>query len=202
MGFTADRAAAAAVADADARDAAERSIAIDPLDPPANFAMGRLQILNREPDDGLVWLDRAVDLSPSYAKGHYSRSLIHVLAGRRVETRSGIDLASRLSPLDPLLAPMRSLHAMSLAIDGNFDGAADWAVRAARTSNAHFIGVMFAVIACQLAGQSVQTAHWMAVLRDHRPDARAAHFLNALPFVDPAFRATLLAALKAAGLPD
>lgn len=198
MGFTADRAAAVA----DARDAAERSIALDPLDPSANFAMGRLQILNREPDDGLVWLDRAVDLSPSYAKGHYSRSMIHSLAGRTAETRAGLDLATTLSPLDPLLAPMRGMRAISFAIDGDFDAAAEWAVRAARTSNNHFIVVMFAVIACQLAGQTVPTAHWMAVLRDHRPDARALHFLNALPFADPAFRATLLAALKAAGLPD
>ncbi len=97
---------------------------------------------------------------------------------------------------------MRGMRAISFAIDGDFDAAAEWAVRSTRTSNNHFIVVMFAVIACQLAGQTARTAHWLAVLRDHRPDARTAHFLNTMPFADPGFRAAVLAALKATGLPD
>jgi TolB-like protein len=198
MRFTADRAAAVA----DARAAAERSFELDPLDPSANFAMGRFPILTGAPDDGLIWLDRAVELSPSYAKGYYSRSMIHVLAGRTTETRAGLDLSTLLSPLDPLLGPMRGIRAISLLIDGETGMAADGAVRAAQTSSAHFITVMCAIIACQCAGQTVRAAHWLEVLRDRRPDARASHFLNALPFADPAFRATVLAALAAAGLPD
>jgi TolB-like protein len=198
MGFTADRAAAVT----DARVAAERSFELDPLDPSANFAMGRFPILNGDPEDGLVWLDRAVDLSPSYAKGFYSRGMVHALSGRTSETRSSLDLATALSPLDPLLGPMHGMRGISFAIDGNFDLAAEWGVRAAQTSTSHFIGVMFAVIACQLAGQTARAAHWMAVLRDRRPDARASHFLNALPFADPSFRTNISTALKAAGLPD
>jgi TolB-like protein len=197
MRYTADRAAAVA----DARAAAERSFELDPLDPAANFAMGRLSILSGTPEDGLVWLDRAVDLSPSFAKGHYARSMIHVFAGRTAETRAGLDLATGLSPLDPLLAPMRGIRALALVMEDDHAAAADWAVRAAQTSSAHFVSVMCAIIACQLAGQTARTAHWVAVLRDRRPDARAAHFLNALPFADPAFRATVIAALKAAGIP-
>lgn len=198
MGFTVDRAAAVT----DARAAAERSYELDPLDPSANFAMGRVPILQGQPEDGLVWLDRAVDLSPSYAKGYYSRGMVQSLAGRTDETRSSLDLAAALSPLDPLLGPMHSLRGMSYAVDADFDSAAEWGVRAAQTSTSHFISVMFAVIACQLAGQTARAAHWMAVLRDRRPDARSSHFLNALPFADPTFRANVCAALKAAGLPD
>ena len=44
------------------RFAAERSIELDPLDPYANAAMGRLHILTSSPDDGLVWLDRSARL--------------------------------------------------------------------------------------------------------------------------------------------
>ena len=198
MGFTADRAAAVA----DARIAAERSIDLDPLDPSANFAMGRFPILINEPDDGLVWLDRAVDLSPSCAKGHYSLSMIHTLSGRTAETRDGLDRATLLSPIDPLLGPMRSMRAISFAMDGDFELAAEWAVRGARTSASHFIVVMFAVAACQLAGQTARAAHWLAVLRDHRPDARATHYFNAMPIADLGFRARILNALRDAGLPE
>jgi hypothetical protein len=90
---------------------------------------------------------------------------------------------------------------LSLLLDGEREAAADWAVRAAQTNSAHFITVMCAIIACQCAGQTARAAHWLAVLRDRRPDARASHFLNALPFADPAFRATVLSALAAAGVP-
>ena len=197
MGFTADRAAAVA----DARWAAERSFELDPLDPSANFAMDRFPILNGEPDDVLVWLDRAIDLSPSYVKGFYSRGMVHALAGRTAETRASLDLATTLSPLDPLLAPIRGFRAISLILDGDLEAAAEWGVRTAQTSNAHSIVVMCAVVACQLAGQTARATHWMAVLRDHRPDARASHFLNALPFTDHAFRARVVAALRSAGLP-
>ena len=198
MGFTADRAAAVA----DARIAAERSIELDPLDPAANFAMGRYPILLGEPDDGLVWLDRAVDLSPSFAKGYYSRSMIHALSGRTAETRAGLDRATELSPIDPLLGPMRSMRAITLAMDGDFEAAAEWAVRGARTSASHFIVVMFAVAACQLAGQTARAAHWMAVLREYRPDAHTAQYFNAMPIADLGFRARIRAALRDAGLPE
>ena len=198
MGFTADRAAAVA----DARIAAERSIELDPLDPAANFAMGRYPILLGEPDDGLVWLDRAVDLSPSFAKGYYSRSMIHALSGRTAETRAGLDRATELSPIDPLLGPMRSMRAITLAMDGDFEAAAEWAVRGARTSASHFMVVMFAVAACQLAGQTARAAHWMAVLREYRPDAHAAQYFNAMPIADLGFRARIRAALRDAGLPE
>lgn len=197
MGFVPDRAAAVA----EARAAAERAIALDPLDPSANSAIGRLHILDHAPDDGLVWLDRAVDLSPSYAKGHYARGMVHVLAGRTAEARAGLDLATGLSPLDPMLGPMRGMRAMSLLMDGDLQAAADWSVRAAQTSSAHFIAVMLAVAACQCAGQTARAAHWLAVLRDRRPDARASDLFHALPFADPAFRDALVTALKVAGLP-
>ena len=198
MRFTSDRAAAVA----EARSAAERSIEIDPLDPAANFAMGRLQILKLEPDDGLFWLDRAVDLSPSFAKGHYSRSMIHCLAGRTTETRSGLDVATTLSPLDPLLAPMHSMRGLAHLMDGDLAAAVEWCIRGARTNNSHSVVGMGAIIACQLAGQNANVAHWMSVLLDRRPDARASNFLNAMPFADPAFRSVAVKALKAAGLQD
>lgn len=198
MGFVPDRAAAVA----EARAAAERAIALDPLDPSANSAIGRLHILNHQPDDGLIWLDRAVDLSPSYAKGHYARGMVHVLAGRTTEARTGLDLATGLSPLDPMLGPMWGMRAITLLMDGDLEAAADWSVRSAQTSRAHFLNVMLAVAACQCAGQTTRAVHWLAVLRDRRPDARASHLFNAMPFADPAFRTSLGSALWDAGLPD
>jgi hypothetical protein len=57
--------------------------------------MGRLPILTGDLDADTGWLDRAVDLSQSFAKAHYSRALINVAA------RDGVERAVQFSPLDP-----------------------------------------------------------------------------------------------------
>jgi hypothetical protein len=198
MGYVPDRQAALAAV----RFAAERSIELDPLDPYANAAMGRLHILTGSPDDGLVWLDRSVELSPNYAKGHYSRAYLQVIRCHTAETRAGIDTAIGLSPLDPLLAPMRTMKAMSFAIEGDYATAADWAVLAARTATSHYAIVMLAVATCQLDGRTDATAHWARVVRDVRPDMSISMYLKSLQFANQDFRGTLRSALLAAGFSD
>ncbi|WP_431298491.1 winged helix-turn-helix domain-containing protein [Tabrizicola sp. BL-A-41-H6] len=198
MGYTPDRSAAIAAAQA----AAERSIELDPLDPYANAAMGRLHILTNTPDDGMVWLDRATGLSPNYAKGHYSRAYLQVLRGQTEDTRAGIDTAISLSPLDPLLGPMHFMKSLSFAQDGDFAKAADWAVRGVRTSTSHFSGVMGAVALCQLGGRATDVAHWSRIARSLRPNPSIRQYLASLPFTNPGFSQTLRTALVAAGFKD
>jgi TolB-like protein len=184
------------------RFAAERSIELDPLDPYANAAMGRLHILTGSPDDGLVWLDRSVELSPNYAKGHYSRAFLQVVRGQTVATRAGIDMAIGLSPLDPMLAPMRTMKALSFGIDGDFATAADLAVLAARTATSHYRIVMATVALCQLGGRTEDAARWARVVREVRPSPSITEYLKVMPYSDVDFRNRVRSALHAAGFPD
>lgn len=198
MGYRQDREAALA----EALLEAETGHDLDPLDPYANAAMGRVHILTGSPDDGLVWLDRSVGLSPNYAKGHYSRAFLQVLRCKTDDTRAGIDLAVGLSPLDPMLPPMRFMQAMSFAIDGDYQTGVALAVEAARTARAHFIGVMLAVALSELTGRPDDARHWARVVRQQRPDASIGLYLSSLPFARQGFAATLGAALRRAGFPD
>ena len=198
MGYLPDRQAALAAV----RFAAERSIELDPLDPYANAAMGRLHILTGSPDDGMVWLDRSVALSPNYAKGHYARAFLQVIRCHPAETRSGIDMAIGLSPLDPLLAPMRVMKALSFAIDGDYATASNLALLAARTAKSHFAIVMATVALCQLGGRTDLAAQWARAVREVRPDPSISLYLKSMPFSDAAFRNRIRAALHAAGFSD
>jgi len=198
MGYVPDRQSALAAV----RFAAERSIELDPLDPYANAAMGRLHILTGSPDDGLVWLDRSVELSPNYAKGHYSRAYLQVIRCQTVETRAGIDMAIGLSPLDPLLSPMRTMKALSFGIEGDYATAADLAVLAARTATTHFRIVMAAVALCQLDGRTEAAARWARVVREVQPDPSITQYLKSMPYSDADFRNRFCSALRAAGFPD
>src|SRR5215831_13930910 len=95
-----------------ARRCAERGLELDPLDPFVNFTMGRTFWLEGDLDRSLVWLERAISISPNYAQGIYARAWTDTLAGRGLAGREGVDLAMKLSPLDPLYYAMQATRAL------------------------------------------------------------------------------------------
>lgn len=198
MGYIPDRATAVA----QARAEAERSVELDPLDPYANMAMGRLGILTGRPQDGIGWINQSLELSPSYAKGHYSRGFVQVLSGNSAEGRAAIDISMRLSPLDPMLVPMRTMRALAYAQEGDYRMAADVAVQAAQISRGHFLCIMSAAALCQLGGRLDQAAHWARVVRESKPDASISLFSWQFPQENDRFRAIMAEALRKIGFPD
>ena len=198
MHYTADRNANLRAARAEA----ERSHELDPLDPAANMAMGRLYLSDGRPEDGVLWLDRAVDLSPSFAKGHYSRAFLNVLSGRPDQSRSGIGIAMGLSPLDPLMAPMRMIRGLSYVVEGDYAAAAEITIQSLGMARTHYLGLLGCVAYCHLSGKTEAARYWAAVLRDLRPDASVGDFSRGIPFADPDLRQTLGGALRAMGFPD
>ncbi|MCF1710994.1 hypothetical protein L0V05_19465 [Tabrizicola sp. J26] len=99
-------------------------------------------------------------MSPNSAKGHYSRAFLQVVRFQTVATRAGIKLAIGLSPIHPMLAPMRIMKALPFGIDGDYATAADRAVLAARIATSHFRIVIAAVSLCQLDGRREDAANW------------------------------------------
>ena len=96
-----------------ARRFAERGLELDPLDPFVNFTMGRTYWLEGDLETSLSWLERATDISPNYAQGMYARAWTEALSGKATDGRTHIDLAMRLSPLDPLYYAMLATRAFS-----------------------------------------------------------------------------------------
>lgn len=170
------------VAVAQARAAAERGLALDPLDPFVNLSLGRSYWLTGDLDDSMVWLERATELSPNYAQGLYARAWTEAMAGRGGESRAHVTQAMALSPLDPLLYAMRATHALSCIVEGDAQAAIPWAERAARTPGAHVLIVLVALVANALAGATGRAAVWADHARERRPDLSALHFLRAFPF--------------------
>jgi Tfp pilus assembly protein PilF len=187
---------------ADVRRLAEKAVELDPMDPFANLSMGRWYWLAGTPEDGLDWCERAIQLSPSHAKSHYSRGFLDAFAGRAQASRASVDTALRLSPLDPLAGAMFAAKGMAYLVEGDAAGAKEWMTRSARKSPTHASVVLGAIAACQLAGDKAQAAHWLSVVRGYLPGATASMYQDVIPLADAAARARVLAALRAAGLPD
>ena len=77
LGFADDLSQAAALA----HRYAEQSLEHEPLDPFGNLVMGRAALLRGDLEASLPWLDRANELSPSYAQGKYSRAWAGTMLG-------------------------------------------------------------------------------------------------------------------------
>jgi len=182
-----------------ARRFAERALELDPLDPFVNFTMGRTFWLTGELDTALGWLERATDLSPNYAQGVYARAWTETLAGQGMAGREHVDLAMKLSPLDPMYYAMLGTRALGHMTLGEHAAAAEWADRAVRSPGAHVLIAMIACAAHSLAGDDVRATAWAANVRERNPALTHQDFFRAFPMEPAAPRARVLQALVRLG---
>ena len=164
-----------------ARQFATRGVELDSMDPFVNFAMGRTFWLDGDLESSLVWLERATSISPNYAQGIYARSWTESIAGRGLEARALVDLAMRLSPLDPLYYAMLGTRAFTHTMLGEDVEAADWAEQAARSPGAHVLIAMIAVSTSALANNHARAAWWAENVRSRNPTLTREDFFRAFP---------------------
>jgi tetratricopeptide (TPR) repeat protein len=98
--------------------------------------MGRSFWLKGDLDRALAWLERATSLSPNYAQGIDARAWAETIAGDALNGREHLDLAMRLSPLDPLYYAMLSARSLTHIAQGEYAEATSWAERG-RDHRAH-----------------------------------------------------------------
>lgn len=196
LGYVPDVRAAAR----DARRSAERGLEVDPLDPFANLVMGRSHLLDGDLETSAGWLERATQLSPSYAQAIYARAWTHALSGHGFEGKGDADLAMALSPLDPMHYAMAATRALAHIVCGEDAEAAVWGEAAARSPGAHVLIAMIAVAAHELGGAHARAARWAAQARERNPAISQADFFRAFPFADAPVRARIARALAAHAL--
>jgi tetratricopeptide (TPR) repeat protein len=164
--------------------AATQGLMADDRDPAAHWAMGRALWLRGRDDQSVVELERAIDLSPNFALGHYTLAFVNSQTGDPKAAISSSDYSRRLSPFDPLLFGMLGARAMALVRLGRFEEAADWAVKAASRPNAHPHILAIAAYSLALSGSLDQARVWAATLRRAHPGYGIRDFLRAFRF-DP-----------------
>jgi DNA-binding winged helix-turn-helix (wHTH) protein/tetratricopeptide (TPR) repeat protein len=184
----------------EARRSAERALDIDQLDPSSNVAMGRSLWLSGELESSLVWLDRAVGLSPSYAQAIYARAWTETLSGDAAAGQRDADAAMALSPIDPLRYAMTGTRALSHLVRGEYAEAAPWADRAARDKGAHALMSVIAAACVALAGDEPRARFWAADVRRRNPALTQDDFFRSFPFADVSVRRTIAGALEPLGI--
>jgi DNA-binding SARP family transcriptional activator/Flp pilus assembly protein TadD len=165
-----------------AYEAAGKSLMVDDRDPAAHWAMGRALWLRGDQDQSLTELERAVDLSPNFATGHYTLAFVHSQSGDPRAAISASDHSRSLSPFDPMLFAMLGARALGLARLGEYEQAAEWARKAAARPNAHQHIMAIAALSLGLAGRLDEANEYKAKIRERVPNYAMADFLAAFRF--------------------
>lgn len=187
---------------AQAVDCARCSVELDPADAMGHWTLGRALFLAREHDQALQSAQRSTLVHPNFAQGHYALGFIGVHAGMHAQALPELDVAERLSPLDPLLFAIEGSRAISLAIEGKYEAAATWAQRGAYEANAHFHMRAIAAACLALARRPTQArAFAQAVFREH-PGYSIGVYQRSFPHRSRSHRALIARALRSAGVPD
>ena len=160
-------------------DAAGKSLMVDDRDPAAHWAMGRALWLRGEQDQSVSELERAVDLSPNFATGHYTLAFVHSQSGDPNAAISFSDHSRQLSPLDPMLFAMLGSRALALARLARYDEASDWAIKAAARPNAHQHIMAIAAFSLGLAGRLPEATEYLRKIRTRVPSYGLGDFLAA-----------------------
>jgi tetratricopeptide (TPR) repeat protein len=164
-----------------ARKNAEKGMEIDPLDPFVNFSMGQVFWVEDNIAGGLGWLDRAIDLNPNYAQGHYAWGWAEFV-GQRDQPDDSIDMALALSPLDPFKYAMLGVRSFSCLSKGDLAGAAYWGGNAAKSPGAHVFIAMIAVVMYTLNDQLDVANWWTANVRKRNPMPNWRRFCHSVSF--------------------
>jgi DNA-binding SARP family transcriptional activator len=179
-----------------AYQAASQSLTADDRDPAAHWAMGRALWLRGSQDPSLAELQRAVDLSPNFALGHYTLGFVHCQSGDAQAAIGSADHSRHLSPFDPLMFGMLAVRALALVRLGRVEEAADWAVKAAMRPNAHLHILAIAAHCLALAERQDEALGFVALIHQANPAYRVADLLNAFRLTTDAECLFRLAAMK------
>jgi DNA-binding SARP family transcriptional activator/Flp pilus assembly protein TadD len=163
-------------------EAAGQSLMVDDRDPAAHWAMGRALWLRGSQDQSVVELERAIDLSPNFAQGHYALAFVHSQGGDARAAVGYSDNSWHLSPFDPMLFAILGARAMALVRLERFDEAAEWGAKAAARPNAHAHVLGIAAYSLALAGRRDEARAHMAEIRKRLPAYSIDDFLTAMQF--------------------
>ena len=134
---------------------AEQAVSLDPNEPVAHLALGRLQIFAGEIGMAIGEMQTAIAINPNFAWGHHGLGFAyHYGAGQAEQSVPHYDAALRLSPRDPLRWNTFMLKGSALRFLGRHDEAIAHCRQACQIPDAGFLTYMHLAAASAEAGQN------------------------------------------------
>jgi tetratricopeptide (TPR) repeat protein len=165
-------------------ETAGQGLEADPSDPAAHWAMGRALWLQREHESAAGALDQSIRLSPHYASAHFALAFVHCHTGNPTRAIDAADIATRLSPHDPMLFVVHTARASALLRLGRVEEAAEFALLVRQEPNATVHAHAIAVFALALAGRIEEAFAERKQIINLLPDYNFGQFKEAFHLLD------------------
>jgi len=153
-----------------AADAAERAVALDPRDPAAHCALGRVFIFRRAHERAIAEMEAALALNPSFDRGHYCLGLALLYGGRPADSIPHFEKGIRMSPRSPVLWAYRMMLGLAYIDSDKYEEAAASFGKAIQQPNAPFIAFVYAAATLAHLGRIDEARAMLADVRKRKPD--------------------------------
>jgi TolB-like protein len=177
-------------------EAACRGLQADSKDPAALWSMSRALWMRNDEVESLQTINRAIELSPSFALARHSRSFVECQTGDAARAIEESRVAQNLSPFDPWRYAMHGVEAFGLVRLGRFEEAATAARRLTRKPNAHVQARGLAALVLVVSGDVEGGRNEIAVVKRLQPRYTVADFFAAYHVATPMERAFRRAAAR------
>lgn len=180
---------------------AEKAIDLDPLDPFCNLNMGRAKWLFDQVEEGVGWMERALQTNPNYAFGFYNSAMLRSVLCDADVAETQVRVALDLSPLDPHLQSMLGIRTLAALLRGEEDEEAiAFAEQTLRAPNPHLYVYMIVAIIFYRSGQIERAEQCLAKIRARNSAFSSKEFLTHYNLRNPSHKAILEEAVERLGI--
>jgi len=190
-------------ATASARAAAEQAVSLDPNEPLAHFALGRLHIAAHETEMAINEMQTVIALNPNVARAHYGLGFAyHYGAGNAELALPHYDVALRLSPRDPMRWSTLMVTGWALRALGRLDEAVAHCRQACQIPNTGFRPHMYLAATLAEAGQKDEARAALEKAIQIEPALSIGLIRKRLVGMHESILESLVEGLRKAGLPE
>lgn len=188
---------------AQAMEAAQKALALDPKDSVAYFALGRIQMLRGQHDDSIASLQKAIDLNPNSFQAYHGLAMVLVLAGRLDEAKEISMKGEHISPRDPLLWAAIAVRSLAYLLSNDYDDALHLARRARQFPNpSGYWPHALSASALAHLGQMEEAQNEVKLALQKKSDLSLSYLKKTLPTKHEGGLEPYLSGLRKAGLPE
>ena len=186
-----------------ARAAAERAISLDPNEPMAHFALGRLQGYTGEAEMAISEMRTAIAINPNFDRGHHGLGWAYYYAAGQVEEAlPHLDTAVRLSPRSPLRWLPLMIKGSALSILNLHDEAIAYCRQACQLPDSGFLPYTRLAAALAEAGQRGEARRVVEKAMLLQPALSISFLRNQFTSMHKATSKSLFVGLRKAGVPE
>jgi tetratricopeptide (TPR) repeat protein len=188
---------------ASAQAPAEQAVSLDPNEPMAHYALGRLHMFTGETEMAIAEMQTAIAINPNFAWGHYGLGwAYHYSAGQAEQALPHFDAALRLNPRDPLRWSPLMVKGAALRDLGRHDEAIAHCRQACQFPDAGFLPDMFLAAALAEAGQKSAAQAALEKAMQLQPALSIGFLRNHFVGAHETFLTSLCDSLRKAGVPE